>query len=342
MKTNEERDWSELLPDVLNLISKKLPDLCDFVRFRAVCKSWCFAVPISDPPPQFPWILMHDPSPDNELCFYSLSCGKVHRIHAPEARGRMLIGPAQNYIFAIDREGSSPSLLNLLTKNEVPLPPIKNFHGRSSICMAPSCKPTQEGEHVVIWQWNKWDSRICTLGLWQPGNEKWTEIEKYSNWAMQFYNDGMYYVYNKRTSETEVIDVRAGTGAPTILVPPPETEFNYFVMSEEGLLGIHCYPGWPCEIYHLVQGNHANPHWMKLKTIGDQMIFLSGRHTGFSAKVSNMNQFKGNCVYLLINHRDLSFSLDVYGIDAGKWEIWPISPDDADFDRALTWFMPKI
>jgi hypothetical protein len=49
----EERDWANLPTDVINLISKKLPKLTDFVHFLVVCKTW-FS---SDQPPQLPWFI---------------------------------------------------------------------------------------------------------------------------------------------------------------------------------------------------------------------------------------------------------------------------------------------
>ncbi|KAJ3708542.1 hypothetical protein LUZ61_012247 [Rhynchospora tenuis] len=56
-KEDQLRDWSSLLPEILNLIAKNLSEISDFVRFRAVCKAWRFSTPITDQPLQFPWIV---------------------------------------------------------------------------------------------------------------------------------------------------------------------------------------------------------------------------------------------------------------------------------------------
>jgi F-box domain len=70
-------DWSELHQELVYLISKKLPDLSDFVRLRAVCKRWRSAVPRFDPSPRFPWIYQHRNSLESDFDFYSLPHAKT-------------------------------------------------------------------------------------------------------------------------------------------------------------------------------------------------------------------------------------------------------------------------
>lgn len=49
-----QRDWSELSPDLLHLISIKLTNLFDFVRFCTVFKHWLSTAPTSDHHPLLP------------------------------------------------------------------------------------------------------------------------------------------------------------------------------------------------------------------------------------------------------------------------------------------------
>ncbi|XP_078153685.1 uncharacterized protein LOC144548845 [Carex rostrata] len=74
--TNVERNWSELPEDILHLFAKKLHDISDFIRFRAVCKRWQLSAPVTDPPLQLPWLLEHRQQEHHEngiMRFYCLS-----------------------------------------------------------------------------------------------------------------------------------------------------------------------------------------------------------------------------------------------------------------------------
>ncbi|KAJ3686824.1 hypothetical protein LUZ61_015988 [Rhynchospora tenuis] len=66
-----ERNWAILPPDLLRTIARKLIDIFDFVRFRAVCKTWHSLTTVADLSPQFPWILSRSHGPD--LHFYSIA-----------------------------------------------------------------------------------------------------------------------------------------------------------------------------------------------------------------------------------------------------------------------------
>lgn len=54
-----EDKWSQLPHELIHLIAQKLPDTGNFIRFRAVCTTWKDGAPLSNPPPQLPWILEH-------------------------------------------------------------------------------------------------------------------------------------------------------------------------------------------------------------------------------------------------------------------------------------------
>lgn len=47
-------DWAGLNTELVHLIAKKVGDISNFIRFRAVCKHWRSAVPPSDLPQQLP------------------------------------------------------------------------------------------------------------------------------------------------------------------------------------------------------------------------------------------------------------------------------------------------
>ncbi|KAJ4745319.1 F-box protein SKIP23 [Rhynchospora pubera] len=108
MKSNEsqERDWSSLPPDVLNLIAKKIGEITGFVRFRAVCTSWCSSTPISDLPPQFPWIFTCHYSYKypyvQKVEIYSLTLRKTYTFHPPNSLVRQFFGPSEEYLYMLN------------------------------------------------------------------------------------------------------------------------------------------------------------------------------------------------------------------------------------------------
>lgn len=126
-------DWAELNSNLLHLIVKKLGDISNFIRFRAVCKKWRLAAPTSDPPPQLPWLLRchHDPKTKPYRLFHSLYSNKTQYLHLPQVQGdNILIGSASKYVHIFDhppREYDDPNyrhlkLLDPLTGSQIPIP----------------------------------------------------------------------------------------------------------------------------------------------------------------------------------------------------------------------------
>ncbi|KAF3336739.1 F-box protein [Carex littledalei] len=125
----DERDWSGLPIELINLISKKLPKRSDFVKFRAVCKTWCSYTPLSDYPPQFPWLIEHIPGTHlvNGLRFYSSfssETGTIFRKEFNHGTNCMRPGPSHGTLILNDRSISTHSyvLFNPLTNEEIRLP----------------------------------------------------------------------------------------------------------------------------------------------------------------------------------------------------------------------------
>ncbi|XP_078157410.1 uncharacterized protein LOC144553183 [Carex rostrata] len=120
-------NWSDLPPDLVRLIYRKLYDTFDFIYFRAVCKSWLAAAPLSDHPPQLPFILGRKNCLSSEMKLYSLHTGKTCRIQVPNARNAIFFGQSQGYLVIDKRHktgcnDTSLTLLNPFTRAEVPFP----------------------------------------------------------------------------------------------------------------------------------------------------------------------------------------------------------------------------
>ncbi|KAJ4803174.1 F-box family protein [Rhynchospora pubera] len=333
---DQEREWSELLPDVLHLVSKRLPDLTDFARFRVVCKNWRSEAPLSDLPSQFPWLLISSGSPKNQLQFYSLSHGKFQTMSVPECHGKELMGPSRKYVFASDRTCSSLALFNPLTSEEVPLPPI-DLDWCFPISTSQNCT-----DYVAICG-GKTEYKIQTLGLCRPGDDKWTVIRKALEGCLMIYHKGMFFVYSPETRTTEVIEVKSGVIVTT--VPPPPTKLNCLVESCGELLGISCNRSLnrdgDCKIYRL-NCEGKNCKWVKISSIGDQMLFLDGGQ-GFSISASGSIQSERNCIFYLGSHELIKFDgvsttyyLSKYDIESRSWEKISLPSMEKP-----VWFLPS-
>ncbi|KAJ4810557.1 F-box SKIP23-like protein (DUF295) [Rhynchospora pubera] len=307
-------DWSQLPPDLLYFISKKLPDLSDFVRFRAVCKRWCSAAPVSDPPRQLPWVVTARYGLPSAVRFYSLSTGKYYSRIFNEVEGKQLLGSSHGYMLAFDPNSRRLSLLNPLTIKEIHLPvPPTDSDWHRPLYIGPD--PVQSGDDVVIC-WSSSDDDVLTVGLCRPGDQEWKKIQISGGVNGQTYYNGMCFVNESKTLATKVIDTKTGTTLSTI---PPlicTTTGNprglyYLIMSSGELLGV--YGGkWTCqfigdyefEVYRLDSENKV-PQWIRIDSIGDRVLFLDDT-VGFCLSTTDLKGFKGDCIYFIASLYDMA------------------------------------
>ncbi|KAJ3708074.1 hypothetical protein LUZ61_011779 [Rhynchospora tenuis] len=297
-------DWSELLPDLLHLISKRLPDLSDFIRFRAVCKRWRSAAPTTDPPPQLPWYV--ETTYDNTVRFKSLSTGKSVNITFFEVEWDAYHpGSSNGHILVSGSNASNLSLLNPLTRNEIPLPlpPTDSIY---HCLIYTGLDPVRSGDDVVLWWFSS--EVVLTVGICRPGDQEWETIQL-SGWANgQTYYKGMYYVIEKDNPATKIMDIR--TGATLSIIPPPicastgkPFPLEYLIVSSEGLLGVSGYNGthdirdFKFEVYRLDDKNKV-ARWIKINSIGDRILFLDNTK-GFCLSTNEIEGFKGDCIYFI-------------------------------------------
>ncbi|KAJ3706827.1 hypothetical protein LUZ61_010532 [Rhynchospora tenuis] len=313
-----ERDWSALPPEMLHLITKKLPDLPDLVRFRVVCQNWRSASSVSDPPPQLPWYIKNpceypDENPDPEkkyLHLHSMISGKIPKIKVPESHGKELHGSAHRYLLAFDWEQSSLSLLNPLTRREISLPPLK-LASCELLCVRSD--PSGSGIFVAI-DGSVERSGPDILASCRVGDGNWVTVEQSKLLCCRTYYKGMFYVHDRETSITEVID--ATTGRIVHVIPPQEytaanskptnakLSFHFLVESGGDLLGISGIwgtldtdPAEYCFVIHRLDGGNGNPRWVPTKSIGNRFIFLHDSSVSFDA--SDFPGLKGNSIYFV-------------------------------------------
>ncbi|KAJ3688688.1 hypothetical protein LUZ61_017852 [Rhynchospora tenuis] len=321
-----ERDWSSLLPEVLNLIAGNLTEITDFVRFRAVCTAWSSSATIADLPLQFPWILEERHCYEDDLRFYSIPFGKIYNIHAAKSLGKMFMRPSDKYIQLFSMTGQR-SLLNPLNDHEIPLPaydcddypcikgPWKNRMGVHMVCYGPP--GYQKYPKLVSCQFDQ---------------DKWCELVlglDYANCDLGdcnlFYLNGMLFNVDSDTGVTKVTDVATNTLA--YVIPPVEgylgknTEYTQVngdirrvfeqydssaecIMDASGdILRVFRYydssAGW-CHysfvIHRLDVNESGSVFWVKVDNIGNHALFL-GMDGGFVLQANDFAGIKRNCIY---------------------------------------------
>ncbi|KAF7045678.1 hypothetical protein CFC21_054761 [Triticum aestivum] len=105
--------WSDLPPELLGLVLKRLPSLADRVRLRAVCHPWRSNGLLQQLPIPFPWLTLPDGT------FFSIPGGEVHRMPIPD--GARCCGAIDNWLFLMSSDDTC-TLMNPFSKTTFELP----------------------------------------------------------------------------------------------------------------------------------------------------------------------------------------------------------------------------
>jgi Protein of unknown function (DUF295)/F-box domain len=357
---SESPDWSDLPLDLLPLISRKLTDICDFVRFRVVCKTWRSAIDAtSDLAPQLPWIIENSGKFDKGyLRFYSLLTGKTHIINFPESSDKAAIGSAYNYMFGYNYKTTDCYLFNPLTKEEFLLPQTMISY---PICVPSSLCPDQSLRYVGVSLPPTINDYFYQLGFCRLGDLEWTriygdrfprrlsrKIGEFANMGFTFYN-GMCYATDRETGSTKIINLT--TRSMIYVVPRPEPDFRgffvYLVVSFGVILRI-CQYIWISKekpycfvIYRLELGSRDgkvnNGRWIKIDSLINQFLFLDENH-GCAFRADDFPGFLGNCIYFIkTKYGEKTFELCRYDIKLGEMEVLHVP-----MKLGSNWFLPSL
>ncbi|KAJ3691059.1 hypothetical protein LUZ61_020223 [Rhynchospora tenuis] len=348
MEMAVQRDWSSLLPELLNFIAKNLSEISDFVRFRAVCTTWRLSTLITDFPPKFPWILDKRQYPyEPYMHFYSTTCNKVYTIHASKSLGKKSIGSSQGYVLICDKPTTTKqkshntcqfSLLNPLNNHEFPLPPCD--FGSYSNFYPISPQQYQIGVNVVFLDlgFPGYKLIFCCLGQDQ---DNWCELKSGYDVDFQFFHlKSMLFTVKEYTGVIEVTDFTSGT--LIYVIPPVENfvvEAHYYLIDASGdILMVfqrsdspqELYDDW-FDIYRLDLSRNSSPCWVKVNNIGNQALFIDS-YGGFALEANDFAGVKANYIYYIEPYSWVK-RID---IKTGNWELQcPLKDPES-------WFVPKL
>uniref|UniRef100_A0A8R7QV46 F-box domain-containing protein n=1 Tax=Triticum urartu TaxID=4572 RepID=A0A8R7QV46_TRIUA len=107
--------WSDLPPELLGLVLKRLPSLADRGRLRAVCHPWRSNGLLQQLPVPFPWLTLPDGT------FFTIPGGEVHRMPIPD--GASCGGSIDNWLFLMSSDETC-TLMNPFSKTTFELPDL--------------------------------------------------------------------------------------------------------------------------------------------------------------------------------------------------------------------------
>ncbi|KAK7273068.1 hypothetical protein RIF29_14114 [Crotalaria pallida] len=119
MKKNSSYAWEELHSDLLLEIVKHLHSAEDYVRCRAVCKSWNLKLPKTPNHIRGPWLVLplnHDTIKDDKDFYLRL----------PELRNTMVCGSSFGWLTSVGTDGVI-QMLNPFTDVQFDLPPMSTI-----------------------------------------------------------------------------------------------------------------------------------------------------------------------------------------------------------------------
>ncbi|KAJ3691114.1 hypothetical protein LUZ61_020278 [Rhynchospora tenuis] len=300
-------DWAELNHDLLRQIAKKLTDLSDFVRFRAVCKQWRSAVHPSDLPPQLPYFIQCIRSSNSsfDFQFHPLSFDKTYnptvQISSSPEDPFILFGSFTGYVLLLFRK--TPGLiLNPLTGLQVIIP-IENKNPFMPLYFGPSCSHepnlVESGIDLVGYPNGNVVPKVI---LWRYTNSKWRRIAEicygYDEYVAS-YSNGRVYIVSYETKNIRVVHVNNGNTVS--LLPEVSSDQHYCIVEAcHDLIGVReFHPEQDLYKYELYQRKDSgtNPSWAKVNDIGDQMLFHDHHFKSLCLKASDFEGCKGNCIY---------------------------------------------
>ncbi|KAJ1700137.1 hypothetical protein LUZ63_008649 [Rhynchospora breviuscula] len=280
-------NWGDFPLDIFPLILNKLPDIGDFIRFRAACRPWRLYTSLSDLPSQFPWLVELYKGPDMHFC--SIPYGKAYSTRTHSTYGKELFGRASCvYMIACQVQyyasnADHVSLVNPLNNHEVPLPALKyDFHAHLRFLTNISwiCPSSFKNDDYVIVTDRAKRLAVCKIG----DDSRWDIIGS-ASMKRCFYLKGLLFMLDLQTGVTEVMDIASRKVLYVIQLPESEifsfSVIPHLVESCEEILAVFRHPSsdssevYRFDIYRLELGNgEGYPCCIKVRSIGDRILFL--------------------------------------------------------------------
>ncbi|KAJ3691106.1 hypothetical protein LUZ61_020270 [Rhynchospora tenuis] len=355
-------DWAELNPDILCQIAKKVTDLSDFVRLRAVCKQWRSVVHPSHLPPQLPYLIQCSRNSSSSFGFHfcRLYSDKYHnlkvQIFSELEEWTSMFGSFTGFVLLLcEKPPISGLIINPLTGFQAPIPIQIEIESFLPLYIGPSCSHEPDlAENcidllgLVIESEPPNSTLVQKMILWRYTDNKWRKITemRYSlDEHVMSYSSGRVFLTSHKTKYIKVVDVTNGNTVS--FLPRLSDTFGSFVKACGDLIGVRVrLPDMPngqnlpvsdyqYELYQL-KDSGTDPYWAGVNDIGDWMLFHNKGRNWLCLKASDFEGCKGNCIYSKSSL--VSNSVNCYSVASETITQLHLLHN---FDRC-TWFLPSL
>ncbi|KAJ8747287.1 hypothetical protein K2173_014524 [Erythroxylum novogranatense] len=209
------RCWSNLLPELLDIIEDEIVVCTDKLRFSCVCKIWQSMAEIPNHN-EIPWLVVPNYKSNTVSSSYgllNLLNNKVYNIDLEEAKGKLFKGSSHGWLVVVDRISTTINLINPITKAQVQLPPRHKF---------PDVIRYQPGEDEDLTYWDFRGHKILTGSSSDANYYGLHRVILSSNPSSNNYiAASIYDQYSKlafcRMGDTEWINIDDGTNYDDII-----------------------------------------------------------------------------------------------------------------------------
>ncbi|KAF5185985.1 hypothetical protein FRX31_024430 [Thalictrum thalictroides] len=191
-------DWLQLPDHILFAIAIKINRINDFIRFGAVCQSWCSVytenrLHLSHKPSLLMLAIATDELNNDynnqTRSFYSLTEARVLDLRVALPHDVVCVGSSHGWLVTVKKDWEM-TLLNpfLLVNNQIQLPPATTFEAAPPDCWSAasypeyyryvkkvvlSSNPSSNPKYVAL----AIVGEFCQLAFFKPGDKAWTSLD---------------------------------------------------------------------------------------------------------------------------------------------------------------------
>ncbi|KAK2440334.1 hypothetical protein QL285_011757 [Trifolium repens] len=351
-----EADWSELPKDLLDLISERIDNEIDLIRFRSICSTWRSStipihrhiLPFKFPLPKLPFAIDSINNSDTSFCY--LSKRSLFLIKPPQQDQTLIRRP---WLVKITQNSSGKTRLSQSSLISIHKTNTSAFHFPHFLDFNQLSVLNLGCEFIVEENWRYRYDRIypekVVVANTCHGSKPLalSMIRSYPYLILVSCSDGHCSVFPEVS--TFIADIclfkqriyavdRIGR---TVTVIPEEEDssvhlvaeplvdsgdMKYLVESEGELLLVDIdHDNLRIRVFIL---DDKGMKWVKLEDLGDRVLFL-GDGCSFSASASELCAPKGNCVIFMNNifflsYMKMEYGMSIFHLDQGHRLLSPL------------------
>ncbi|KAK1412098.1 hypothetical protein QVD17_33083 [Tagetes erecta] len=294
-------NWSELLPEILNAIARKLAYYEDYINFLCVCTSWktCTTITkniIQHLPSRIPMLMFHEYSHQNRTFFLLSNGGIIRKLPLPEAYRQRCVS-THGWLLTTGEQEFYTKLVNPVTRTQIHLPKLYMFEElyfdqdewkyygfsmRKAVFTSSNPLASDPSFRVVIIWGN-------TLGFCRLGDDSWTRVDGWEGHVFDI-------TYHKMRTRLYVVCTTLGTIY--------ECEIGNDVLCPVTLSRVTTFPGKELGCLCV--------QWAYLVEWGCNSLLMITRERQYFKKHDDEYARYGP-------YRTSRFQCFVFGLDDGKW-----------------------